>query len=145
MLWESCRLNTAIINTHCFCNAWLHGFQNNFMIIQLHKDLKTQDLEEEFSLFYSYLKIKLEPVGKLNRRKKTGSIEITPGMTMDNVRELFVDELRLFPTFFRKKNKEWVDISKDSILTLKEENEIGRRETAEFEETRRDDFFETKF
>lgn len=114
------------------------------MIIQLDKGLKTQDIEEEFSFFYSYLKLKLERVGKPGRRRRS-SIEIKPDMTMDQVRELFVDELKLFPTFFRKKNKEWVDISKDSVLTLKEENEIGRRETEELEEIRREDFFETEY
>ncbi|HTM92639.1 MAG TPA: hypothetical protein VL095_09480 [Flavisolibacter sp.] len=115
------------------------------MIIQLDKGLKTQDFEEEFSFFYSYLKLKLEPVGKRGRARRTGSIEIKPDMTMDHVRELFVDELKLFPTFFRKKNKEWIDISKDSVLTLKEENDIGRRETEEFEDVRREDFFEIEY
>jgi hypothetical protein len=36
------------------------------MLIQL-EILKPDDIKEEFSLFYPYLKIELEPIGKLNR------------------------------------------------------------------------------
>lgn len=114
------------------------------MIIELNKNFAIRDVEEEFSLLYPYLRMSLEPIGS-NKMKSSGSVEINSGMRMNEVRELCVDELRMFPTFFRKKNYEWINISKDSALTLKEENEIGKKESEEFEETRYEDFLENEF
>lgn len=115
------------------------------MIIELGKDLKVQDLEEEFSLFYPYLKIELEAIGGLEEIRKSGSVEIKSTMTLSDVRHLFKDELHMFPNFFRKKNGEWIAITDESGLTLKEENEIGRSESEQIDETQYQDFMETEF
>ena len=114
------------------------------MFIELNKNFTIRDIEEEFSLLFPYLRISFESIGS-DEVKSRGTIEINSGMRMNEVLELFVDELKLFPTFFRKKNNEWINISKDSILTLKEENEIGRKESEEFGETQYEDFLENKF
>jgi hypothetical protein len=114
------------------------------MLIQL-EILKPDDIKEEFSLFYRYLKIELEPIGQNKQVLPSSSFEIKSNMSIAEVRELFVDGLNMFPTIFRKKNDEWIDISKDSTLSLKEENEIGRRECEAFELTNYNDFLETEF
>lgn len=115
------------------------------MFVQLDENIKAGDMQEEFSLFYPYLKIELEPIGKNKQVLPSFSFEIKSNMSVAEVRELFVDELNLFPTFFRKKYGDWIDISKDSVLSLKEENEIGRRECEAFEQTKYSDFLEAEF
>jgi hypothetical protein len=115
------------------------------MIIELDKDLKVQDLEEEFSLFYPYLKIELEPIAGLEEIRKSGSVEINSRMTLSDARRIFKDELHMFPNFFRKKNGEWTEITDDSGLTLKEENEMGRSGSEHIDETQFNDFMETEY
>jgi len=115
------------------------------MFVQLDENIKPCDVQEEFSFFYPYLKIELEPIGQNKKFSPSSCFEIKNNMSVAEVRELFVDELNVFPTFFRKKNDEWINISKDSTLSLKEENEIGRRECEAFEQTKYSDFLETEF
>lgn len=116
-----------------------------FMIIELDKDLKMQDLEEEFSLFYPYLKIELEPIAGLGERRNSGSVEISSTTTLRDVRRMFKDELHMFPNLFRKKNGEWIEITDDSGLTLKEENELGRSASRQIDETEYKDFMESEY
>lgn len=97
------------------------------MIVPIDKDFKIQDIEEEFSLFFPFLKIELEPIAGLEEVRRTNSIELTNGMTVAGVRQLFRNELQMFLKIFRSKNDEWIEIPEDSFLTLKEENEAGRK------------------
>ena len=96
------------------------------MIIQLEKELKIPDLEDEFSIFYPFLKIKLEPVRIRRKSHKDNKIEITGSETVAELQHSFIDHLAMKVKVYRKQHEEWIQIPTGNDLSLKEQNELGR-------------------
>ena len=54
---------------------------NVFMIIQLDENTKIKDIEEEFSLFYPFLKVELHPLGGWKESHKSDTLEVYGDMS----------------------------------------------------------------
>ena len=115
------------------------------MIIQLEKELKVVDLEDEFSIFYPFIKIHLEPVNIKRKQHKDNKIEITGSETVEELQRSFIDHLAMNVTVYRKQHDEWIEIPTGNKLSLKQQNELGRAEAEHEKETKFQDFFETDF
>lgn len=114
------------------------------MIIQLDENARVQDVEEEFSFFFPYLKLELEPLGGLEEVRRSRSVEIKSSMTVAELRRVFSDDLQIFVKLSRKKNEGWTAVA-DEPLTLKEANEAGQADSESVHETGYEDFFETEY
>lgn len=51
------------------------------MIIQLDENTKIKDIEEEFSLFYPFLKVELHPLGGWKESHKSDTLEVYGDMS----------------------------------------------------------------
>ena len=134
------------------------------MFIDLSKNKTLKEIEEEFSVFFPYLKIKLynkppssdefaktyfssySTVDDLNLYTKPGKMQVNNSKTAAQFQKAFANKFGLYAEVFRKHDDEWISITEDDNLTLKEQNEIGRHRCCSHEEeTRFEDFMETEF
>lgn len=115
------------------------------MIIEVNENTRVLEIEESFAFLYPYLKLELEPMGGLEDVRRSNTVEIKSSMNIAQVRRIFSDELQMFAKLFRKTHGGWINISEEDQLTLKQQNDAGREETAALNETRYEDFFETEY
>ena len=115
-----------------------------FMIIQLDENTKIKDIEEEFSLFYPFLKVELHPLGGWKESHKSDTLEVYGDMSAVQLGKLLRDEFFLIANVFKKCKDQWTEITDEGNLSLKEQNEKGRSESGVNEETHYGDYLESE-
>ena len=80
-----------------------------FMIIQLDENTKIKDIEEEFSLFYPFLKVELHPLGGWKESHKSDTLEVYGDMSGVQLGKLLRDEFFLIANVFKKCKDQWTE------------------------------------
>ena len=114
------------------------------MYLNIEKESRVMDLQNEFNGFYPYLKIEFfrhsskeksmqktekvnptEYVERLAHVYKSGSINVDHKKTVAQIVDAFWEEFGLSVLVFRKSGKLWIETSLTDIWTLDKQNKIG--------------------
>jgi hypothetical protein len=112
------------------------------MIIQFTTKLFAEDIEDEFSEFFPFLKIELQQITGLEDVSGSGALEISGDMTAFQLHHMLQNDWLMFAKIFRRNRTLWEEISDDDSLSLDEQNELGRVDSRQKGETRFGDVFE---
>ncbi len=119
------------------------------MKLLISNDLTTQQVQDQFSKFYEFLKLEFfkipheekepssrkfmikEPVPlmDLNNEMVNGSIEVSDTMTVQELESILRENFGLFVQVFRKSGTVWLETSVTDSMTLKVQNAMGKEKT----------------
>ena len=121
------------------------------MIIEINDDRTLEEINEKFHDFFPFLKIeffpgphhwyesspgekKLKPglrIGEIRKKHEQGTLTIYSRMRTGDVEQAFHRKYDLNIQIFRLHGGEWVQSAGTDKLTLKEQNELGQRTSAQ--------------
>lgn len=114
------------------------------MEIYLSNDITISEIQKEFNMLFPFLKIGffskshkpfegsikksiLSPETKLKALKKEkAEVHISPGMTVNELEQLFKNKFGLNVQIFRKSGKSWLETTVTDSWTLEKQNEEGK-------------------
>lgn len=114
------------------------------MILEVSNTKTILEVQNKFSTNYPFLKIEFydkssnlaehqvngnKKIGEINKRHKTGTIEIHPWYKTGDIEQAFKKQYGLTVQIFRLVGEGWIETTGTDELTLEEQNEIGKKTT----------------
>lgn len=133
----------------------MHYFHDNLnaghMIIEIHDNVRIEDIQDKFHAFYPFLKIeffsgphhwyeasaesrKINPDSTLESIRKKhshGPFEIHSRFRTGDVEQLFRERYGLHCQIYRLSHNNWIQTVGTDSLTLQEQDELGRKSCLE--------------